>query len=122
MTLHEYIRANRARRFRYGRHDCALFAAGWVIASGGPDLTLGITYASLTDGLAQLRARGFSDHVAVAAAHLPAVPVLRARAGDLAEIDGALGIVTGETVAVLARNGVGVRPLTDARRAFRVGG
>lgn len=120
MKLHEYVAGYYARRFRYGRADCALFAARWVEARTGRDLTLGIRYDSLRSGIAQLRASGFDDPVAVAAAHLPAVPVLRAAPGDLVEIEGALGIVMGERVAVLTRDGVGTRLITDARRAFRV--
>mgnify|MGYP001184714900 CR=1 FL=1 len=121
MNLTEYLRAARGRPFRYGRWDCALFSAGWVLEHTGRDLTLGIKYTSLREGREKLTAAGFADHIAVAASQLLEIPVAQARAGDVAEVEGALGIVAGERVAVLARGGVGYVPLLSARRAFRVG-
>lgn len=129
-ALHEYINNCRSRRFRYGRHDCALFAAAWVRRHTGRDLTGGIRYDSLRQGLRALERAGYQDHVAVAASHLPDIPVAMARAGDIAVVPSederatgaALGIVTGELIAVLARDGIGFVPLTAASRAFRVEG
>lgn len=123
--LRPYLRAADARPWRYGAHDCAQFAAGWVRLVTGRDLAQGLHYATLRDGLAQLQARGFTDHVAAAAAHLPEVPVAFARRGDLAAIRRprglVLGIVLGERVAALSRHhGVQQVPLTEAFRAFRV--
>jgi hypothetical protein len=119
--LAAYLRAAAARPFRYGRHDCTTFAAGWVKARTGRDLMDGMSYATLRGGRALLAAQGFATQADAAAASLAEIEPLRARVGDVAEVDGALGIVAGETVALLRRPaGLVHRPLTDARRAFRV--
>lgn len=124
--LNDYIRSVHSARFQYGRHDCALFAAGWVKVKTGRDLTGGASYASLREGVELLQARGYSDHVEAAAAVLQEIPVLSARLGDIAVLPGRrripiLGIVTGERIAVLMRpKGGGFVPLTEAVRAFRV--
>lgn len=120
VMLSEYIASARNRPFRYGRHDCALFAAGWVRAKTGRDLTLGIKHRSLRDGIEQLRAAGFESHVEVAAAHLEEIPALFAARGDIAAVGGALGIVMGERIAMLEKTGLATVPLTSATRAFRV--
>lgn len=124
-ALRAYLKSAEARRFDYGKHDCALFAAGWVLAATGRDLTLGIRYSSLREGLAALAALGHADHVAVAAALLPEIPPARARRGDIATLDGpqgapVLAIVLGERIVGLTRHGLRQVPLSAARRAFRV--
>lgn len=118
--LGDYLASARTRPFRYGRHDCALFAAGWVKAKTGRDLTLGIKHRSLKDGLEKLHAAGFSSHIEVAAAHLEEIPVLFAARGDVAAVGEALGIVMGERIALLEKSGLVSVPLTAATRAFRV--
>jgi hypothetical protein len=121
MRLGEYLRAAGARPFRYGRHDCTTMCAGWVLARTGRDLLDGWAYGSLREGQALLAARGHATQADAAAAVLPEIAPLMARVGDVAEVDGALGIVTGDTVALLRRPaGLVHRPLTDALRAFRV--
>ena len=120
MSLDEYIRAHRNTRFRYGRHDCALFAAGWVREAIGLDLTLGITYRSRKDGFEQLRAAGYESHVHVTAAMLTEIVPLLARPGDLAVVEDALGIVLDERIAAPGPKGLMLGPLTSATRAFRV--
>lgn len=120
-----YAQAAKETRFAPGRHDCALFAAGWVRACGGPDLAKGYRsqYRSLAKGQAMLEAQGFADHVALAAAHLREVPRLMAQSGDVALIEiGAetgFGLVAGEIIYCLRREGLGHVPLTAAKRVFR---
>lgn len=118
--LGDYLASAQGKTFRYGRHDCALFAARWVEEQTGRDLTLGIRHQSLREGLELLRAAGFESHIAVAASQLEEVPPLMARRGDIAAVDRCLGIVTGERVALLERKGMATVPLTSATRAFRV--
>lgn len=111
------------RRFRPGKHDCALFVAGAVKAMTGVDHARGwrSKYRSMKRGQALLREKGFADHVAFVAAHYPEVAPIMARAGDIAVIDGgALGIVQGPNIYVLRPDGLGIVPLTAAERAFRV--
>jgi hypothetical protein len=122
MRLDEYLVDFYARPFRYGEHDCALFAAGWVKARTGRDLAAGIKYTSCKEGLRALRGLGFRRPADMAEAFLQEIPVAHARAGDLAVISGALGIVAGERIAVLRAEGLGWMTLLDADRAFRVEG
>jgi hypothetical protein len=121
-----YGRAAARERFAYGVHDCALFAARAVQAMTGDDLHFAWAgrYTSRRGGLRVLRAAGFDDHVALVASLLPECPVLRARVGDVAVVEGddgaALGIVIGEAIWVLRPEGLGSVPLSSASRAFRV--
>jgi len=112
-----------ARPFRPGRHDCALFAAGWVKIATGQDHARGwrSTYRSLRRGQQVLEAAGYSDHVALAAAHLPEIPPAFAQPGDLAVLDdNAFGIIAGEMIYCLKPQGLGLVPRGSMRRAFAV--
>jgi len=112
-----------SRPFRPGRHDCALFAAGWVKLATGQDLARGwrSTYRSLKRGQRLLEEAGFADHVALAAAHLPEIAPAFAQVGDLAVLeDNALGIVAGEMIYCLRPDGLGLVPRGQMRRAFAV--
>jgi len=112
-----------ARPFRPGRHDCALFAAGWVKQVTGQDLARGwrSTYRSLKRGQRLLRDAGFADHVALAAAHLPEIQPAFAQVGDLAVLDDhAFGINAGEMIYCLKPQGLGLVPRGQMRRAFAV--
>lgn len=124
--LREYVAAQARAPFRYGKHDCALFAAGAVNAMTGVDLARGWRgkYRSLKRGLAMVREAGHEDHVALCASALPEIHPSKARRGDIAAVpvpDGlALGVVQGEYVWVLQPQGMASVLLTDAQRAFRV--
>jgi hypothetical protein len=112
-----------ARPFRPGRHDCALFAAGWVKQVTGQDFARGwrSTYRSLRRGQQLLEEAGFIDHVALAAAHLPEMAPAFAQVGDLAVLDDqAFGIVAGEMIYGLKPQGLGLVPRSAMRRAFAV--
>ena len=122
--LEAYLAARRHRQFRIGRYDCALFACQWVRAATGRDLRreFGVgRYEGPRQGLEMLRAAGFETPVDLARAALPEVAVLRARPGDLAVVDGALGIVGGPVVYLVRAVGWGTVPLTAAGTVFRVG-
>lgn len=109
--------------FRPGRHDCALFAAGWVKLATGQDLARGwrSTYRSLKRGQKLLEEAGFADHVDFAGAHLPEIAPAFAQIGDLAVLETqAFGIVTGEMIYCLKPEGLGLVPRGQARRAFQV--
>lgn len=123
--LLDYVRSVARAGFRPGRHDCALFAAGAVKAMTDVDLAADWpAYGTLAEGQRHLAARGYADHVAVAAAFFDEVPPLFAQVGDIAvvegEIDLSLGIVQGAAIYLLARGGLTAVPLTQAQRAFRV--
>lgn len=121
-----YLHASAREPFKPGRHDCALFAAGAVLAMTGQDMAAGWRgrYTTLSGGLRVLRKAGHADHVALAASMFPEVPVAMAQPGDLAAVptpDGlALGVVQGEAVYVIGPGGLALVSLMTAQRAFRV--
>ena len=109
--------------FRPGRHDCALFAAGWVKKVTGQDHARGwrSTYRSLNRGQRLLEDAGYTDHLALAAVHLPEIVPAFAQIGDLAVLDdNAFGIVAGEMLYCLKPQGLGLVPRSAMRRAFAV--
>lgn len=111
------------RPFRPGRHDCALFAAGWVKIATGQDHARGwrSTYRSLKRGQQMLEEAGFSDHVEFAASHLPEIAPAFAQIGDLAVLDDdAFGINAGEMIYCLKPEGLGLVPRNAMHRAFAV--
>jgi len=112
-----------ARSFRPGRHDCALFAAGWVKQVTGQDYARGwrSTYRSLKRGQQLLEEAGFTDHVALAATHLPEIAPAFAQVGDIAVLDdNAFGITAGEMIYCLKPQGLGLVPRGQMRRTFAV--
>jgi hypothetical protein len=112
--------------FAEGRHDCALFAAGAVLAMTGMDPAAPFRgrYRTTRGGLRVLRRAGYRDHLALAVAHLEEVPPSFARVGDLAAVQGAdgpaLGVVQGERIYVLRPEGMATVSLLQAMRAWRV--
>ena len=113
--------------FRDGVHDCALFAAGGVAAMTGTDPAARFRgrYTTLRGGLRVLRHEGLAgNHIDLTARLFEAIPPAFARPGDLAAVTGddgpALGIVQGEMIYVLRRDGLGLVPLLSASTAFRV--
>lgn len=125
--LRSYLDAASAQPFRYGRHDCFTLAARWIVICGGADLMAGRAYTSLRTGLARAAQEGYDDHLPLLETACFRVPVLMARAGDLAvfcrtQRVPAVGIVRpgGEDVLSISRAGVGVAPITSADYCLRV--
>ena len=121
--LIDYAAEAGQRPFCPGRHDCALFAAGWVKLATGRDLARGwrSTYRSLSKGQHMLEDAGYADHVALAAAHLPEVAPAFAQIGDIAVLETqAFGIVAGEMIYCLRLEGLGLVPRGQMRRAFQL--
>ena len=122
--LAAYLSGCAQRPFAYGEHDCALFSAGAVRAMTGLDLAEGWRgrYSTLRGGLRVLRAQGYADQVALAAAHFP--ETRSPRPGDLAVIETvngpALGVVQGALVYVLGEDRLALVPLRTAIRFFEV--
>jgi hypothetical protein len=112
--------------FKPGTHDCALFSAGAVRAMTGVDLAADWRgrYRTLKGGYKALQKAGFKDHIALAASVFADIPTSFAGPGDLAVIpspDGpVLGVVQGEGVYVLTMERLGLVPMSQAIRAFRV--
>ena len=121
-----YIAEQRRRPFKYGEQDCAMFAAGAVKAMTGEDplADLSLDYSTYAGGIRVLRRQGHADHIALARALLPEIPVAEARMGDLVVLPGdsgeALAVVGGATVLAPGEDGLRVAPLTAATIAFKV--
>lgn len=126
LRLIQYLGDAARKPFEPGMHDCALFSAGAVAAMTGTDYAADWRgrYTTLLGGSRVLRRAGFADHIALAAAHLEEIAPAFAAPGDLAVINydlgQVLGVVQGEGVYVLTLDRLGLLPLADAARAFRV--
>lgn len=124
--LRAYVSSVSRETFAFGRHDCALFAAGAVAAMTGVDPAAAWRgrYRTAADGLNWLRVAGYADPFALAGALFEEVPAAFAQIGDLAEVPGedgpALGVVQGAAIYVIRREGLATVPLTTASRAWRV--
>lgn len=124
--LEAHVEAHRRAPFAFGRHDCGLFAAGAVEAMTGTDPAAEMRgrYQTMAGALRKIRAAGFADHIDMVAGLFEEVHPAFAQVGDLAAVDGdgapAIGVVGGGHVFVPRETGLGVVPLTDARRAWRV--
>lgn len=137
VALENYLLSVWREPFQWGRHDCALFAAGAVKAMTGEDPAADYRgrYTTLRGGLRLLKKNGFANHAELAEATFEEIRdpeghpwVAAAQVGDIAAIkvddDGlyALGIVQGSRIYVLrpGEAGIGTVDLLDAERAFRV--
>lgn len=123
--LTAYLAAIGTRPFKPGQHDCALFVAGAVETMTGDDPARGWRgYRSLAEGRRALARRGYADQVALVASLLPEIAPALARAGDVAVVAGedgpAVGIVQGEMVFALRREGLAILPRLQIERAFRL--
>lgn len=124
--LNAYFLDMKREPLTYGISDCALFAAGAVQAMTGEDPAVAFRgrYTTLRGGLRVLRMAGYRDHIDLTTHLLPEVHPAFAGDGDVASVDTtegmALGIFSGEVVYVLAPVGLGVRPRTEASKAWKV--
>lgn len=124
--LSAYLAAAARTRFAWGRHDCALFAAGAVEAVRGERPALDLPsegYTSLPAALRVLRKAGYGGLGDLPGRWLEEIHPALAAAGDVALVaDGAhdvLGVVQGEAIYVLRRDGLGLGPRAAMRRAWR---
>jgi hypothetical protein len=63
MKLHDYIQAHMKTPFEWGRHDCVLFAAGWVREATGTDPLAGLaSWDSARSAMRVIRAAGGLEH------------------------------------------------------------
>lgn len=126
-ALADYVQLASTEPFQWGRHDCALFAAGAVQVMTGEDFAADYRgkYQTLRGGLRLLKKAGLANHAEMAASLFEEVHPSQAMVGDVAAVeeDGAiaLGIVQGELIYVLRPDaGIATVPLLRATRAFRV--
>lgn len=118
--LDEYLASCLNRKYRPGRFDCAMFAAGAVFSLTGYDPAEQFRGRYRTIRAGQELAGG--SHVAYAEALFPARPsILDARVGDLAVLGDALGVVVGDTIrACHPVEGLVVVPLVKSDRVLAV--
>jgi len=127
-ALLAYMQAVAPIPFQWGRHDCALFAAGAVEAMTGEDFAAPYRgrYTTLLGGLRVLRRDGFADQAALTASLFEEIAPALAGVGDIAVVpEGdviALGVVQGPRIYVVGPDvtGIGTVDLLRASRAFRV--
>lgn len=108
-------------------NNCAVFLADCVQAMTGVDHAKPFRgqYKTLAQALVLLRRAGYADLCAFLSAHFDEIPPAMARAGDLMafpsdETGWAGGVVNGETVTVLGREGIGSVHRVANARAFRI--
>lgn len=125
--LIEYVAKAARTPFQWGKHDCALFAAGAVKAQTGKDPARGLRgrYSTVSGAMKHLRKLGYTSLGDLAGAQFQEIPPAFAQVGDIAVVHDdaateALGVVQGERIYVLRPDGLGLVPLMSARRAFRV--
>ena len=130
LRLARFLDARRDLAFAWGRHDCALFAADWVLECTGIDHAARFRgrYSTARGSAGALRRFGAGTLVATVTAALgPPLPgPLLAQRGDVAAMVAedrsvALGVVEGaHAVYLQAEGGLARRPLAQAAAAWRV--
>lgn len=96
-SLSDYIATKRHEPFEYGVNDCCLFAAGAVEAITGEDPMPEFRgqYDSLKGSVKALKEIGTGTLEATMDAKFPEVLIGHAQRGDLAFVDGSVGVVMG---------------------------
>lgn len=96
-ALSNYILTKRNEPFEYGVNDCCLFAAGAVEAITGEDPMPEFRgkYDSLKTSLQVIKDIGAGTLEATMDAKFPEVQISHAQRGDLAFLDGSVGVVMG---------------------------
>lgn len=126
--LTAYIGSNARESFKPGKLDCGLFTMGAIEAMTGLDISGPFRgkYRTISAAMKIANSLGFADHVEYTASFLDEYSSpLMARRGDVVALDDmegvpALGVVQGENIYVLGLQGLGLVPLTEAKRAFAV--
>lgn len=97
--LHDYVAGLEGSAFSWGRLDCALFAAGAVVAQTGVDFATPFRgrYQTARGSVRALRRFGAGTLEATIDAALPRTPVGYVRRGDLVMANGIAGVCTGAT-------------------------
>jgi hypothetical protein len=121
--LWDYIDAAKDQPFVWGTRDCATWVADWRCIITGQDAAQAWRgrYRTERGALRAIRRAGFASIEEWVDSIAPRLPgPLLAQRGDVAMVQGALGIVTGAQIAALSPGGLVFVPLTDAEMAWRV--
>lgn len=123
--LAAFLEERRDRTFAFGEHDCALFAADWILEATGED-PLGELRGTWQDEISALRVlkdRGPLSTIADELLSARIAPAFAQR-GDvvLSEITGreGLGVCVGERFAAPSDVGVEFVPMSFALMAWKV--
>lgn len=126
-ALASHTRAHMRTPYRWGAHDCALFAAGCVAVVTGEDFGAEFrgTYDDEHGARRLLASLGCEDVGDLASRYLPEIAPSEARRGDVVMIAGKFGpflaVVDGRTAIGPAARGLTHTPVTLALRGWRVG-
>lgn len=121
------IEARRHAPFKWGQHDCGLFAADAIEAVCGVDVAATLRgYHSAVGAARSLARHGLGDVGDVAVAlGLPERQPIDARRGDVVsfrtELGVTLGVVLGERFAAPAEKRLAFYSVLHAARAWRIG-
>jgi hypothetical protein len=125
--LAAYTRSHMRTPYRWGSHDCALFAAGAVEVITGEDFAHEFrgNYDDEPSAARVLSLIGCADVADLASRYLHEISPSEARRGDVVMIEGKLGpflaIVDGRTAVGPAARGLTHSPVALAQRAWGVG-
>lgn len=122
--LADYVREAYGFPFRWGSHDCALWAARWVRACTGNDFLSDWEGKYKTEGGARrlMKRRGFHSVEEIADRHLVEIPVELAKRGDLLlHPEGSLGVCFGRHGFFLAEHDVTMLDTLACPKAWAVG-
>jgi hypothetical protein len=125
--LADYLAQHNGAVFKFGKLDCALFAAGGIKAMTGTDPARGLRgkYRSQASSVRALKEHGFDSLAALAGSALDEIPPAFAHRGDIV-MDGSdsLGICVGSEALFVGDEdgapGLVRLPLASWARAWRV--
>lgn len=120
MTLADYITDRLSTPFEWGKHDCVLFAAGWVREASGLDCVAGLgTWATAREARAAInRAGGLERAIDL---RLKRIEPNIANDGDIALQDGTVMIFSGAQIVGPGKDGLLFISREKAECAWRVG-
>ncbi|GGI16458.1 DUF6950 family protein [Oxalicibacterium faecigallinarum] len=117
MSLADYIKAHLCTPFKWGEHDCVLFAARWALLATGTDHLAGVS--PWRDARAAMRmVRRMGGMQALMDARLARVHVNLARDGDIALYRRCLCIVSGAHLVGPNHHGLEFIKRTEAECAW----
>lgn len=120
--LSDYLTGVAGEAYSYGQHDCALFAAGAVLAMTGNDPAVEFRgrYSTAAGSLKALKKYGAGDLEATIASKFEAKPIGFAQRGDLVMHAGAVGVCIGADALLVTDDGLTRVPRADWAGAFAV--
>ena len=123
--LSAFINQRNCEPFKWGKNDCCLFVADWVLFATGNDVAADFrgNYRTKNGAFKQLFKRGLNDVQSVFKDRLnPSIPTAYARRGDLAVVkfkgDLVGGIVTVNAVVCVGEFGLVSLPMNTIKAVY----